>query len=162
MKKKFTLLILFATLFCASSLHAQQGSVTAGGNASGAGGSASYSIGQVSYTTITGSGGTVTQGIQQPYEFFVLGKDDFESIKLSMLVYPNPTASFIKLSFESFNVSKPRFELYDLTGKLLKEQQILTNETLIDMEILPSTTYILKVYSGSTSLKSFKILKKDR
>jgi uncharacterized protein (TIGR02145 family) len=40
----------------------------AGGNAKGSGGSASFTVGQIFYTKLSGTNGTVVQGIQQPYE----------------------------------------------------------------------------------------------
>lgn len=160
MKKKFTLLILLAG-FNTPVLLAQQGTTSSGGDASGSGGTASYSTGLVAYTTITGTGGTATQGIQQPYEIFVLGKDDFKAITLSLIVYPNPTVSTINLRFESLNVSDPKFELYDLNGRLLQKQKITLLETPIAMGHLPDAAYILKVYAGITELKKFKILKRD-
>jgi hypothetical protein len=40
----------------------------AGGNAKGSGGSASFTVGQIFYTKLSGTNGTVIQGIQQPYE----------------------------------------------------------------------------------------------
>lgn len=160
MKKKFTLLILL-TGCCISVASAQQGSVASGGDASGSGGTASHSTGLIAYTTLTGSGGTATQGIQQPYEIFVLGNDNFEAISLSVLVYPNPTVSSINLKFDSFTASDSKFELYDLNGRLLQKQKITQVETPIAMDHLPTATYILKVYNGGTELKSFKILKKE-
>lgn len=160
MKKKFTLLILLAG-FSPDSMLGQQGSGSSGGNATGSGGSASYTTGLVSYTTITGSGGIATQGVQQPYEITELGNSDFEGISLSVIAYPNPTVSTINLKFDSLNVANPKFELYDLNGRLLDKQQITLMETVIAMAHLPSAAYILKVYAGNKELKSFKILKRD-
>ncbi|WP_026705537.1 T9SS type A sorting domain-containing protein [Flavobacterium soli] len=161
MKKKFTLLIFFIATLQAQSLHAQQGTVAAGGESTGSGGSASNSIGVPVYTAISGSGGEATQGIQQPYEIYVLGTDEFESIRLSVRVYPNPTVSTAYLSFDSLELENIRFELYDLNGKLLKGQKVTSRETPIAMDRMPSTMYLLKVYSGNRTLKSFKILKRD-
>lgn len=45
---------------------AQQNIVPAGGEASGTGGSVSFSIGQLDAFTVTGSGGSVQHGLQQP------------------------------------------------------------------------------------------------
>ena len=161
MKKKFTLLIFFVVALHTQLSQAQQGTVSAGGDATGSGGSASYSTGLVTYTTLTGTGGIATGGIQQPYEIYVLGTDDFESIRLSVMVYPNPTASRINLSFESLPDANTRFELFDLNGKLLQEQKVTLTETQIDMAHLPSTMYFLKVYAGNKTVKNFKILKRD-
>lgn len=159
MRKKITFLILL-TGFPISVLLAQQSTVSSGGLASGSGGTVSYTTGQVAYTTLNGTAGTVTQGVQQPYEIFVLGNDDFNPISLTVLVYPNPTVSIVNLRFDSFSVSDAKFELYDLNGRLLQQQKITLPETPIPMAHLPSATYILKVYTGTTELKSFKILKK--
>jgi len=162
MKKKFTLLILLIAGLQATVMQAQQGTTASGGDASGSGGTASYSAGLVAYTTITGSGGTATQGIQQPYEIFVLGTDDFETIRLSIIAYPNPTASVLNLSFSALDLPDPRLELYDLNGKLLRKQDITLKETPIMMEDFPVAMYILKVYSGSREVKNFKILKREK
>lgn len=159
MKKKFTLLILLAGL-SVPDLLAQQGTTASGGDISGSGGSASYSTGVVAYTTLNGATGSATQGIQQPYEFFVLGTDHFEAITLSVAVYPNPTVSEIYLRLGSVNVSNPRFELYDLNGRLLLQQKITLMETPIAMASLPAASYILKVYAGNAELKTFKIIKR--
>jgi uncharacterized protein (TIGR02145 family) len=40
----------------------------AGGNAKGSGGSASFTVGQIFYTKLSGTNGSVVQGIQQPHE----------------------------------------------------------------------------------------------
>ena len=160
MKKEFTLLILLAG-FNVPVLLAQQGTTASGGDISGSGGSASYSTGLITYTTISGTSGSATQGIQQPYEIFVLGKDNFEAITLSVTVYPNPAVSTIHLRLGSLDVTNPRVELYDLNGRLLHQQKITLLETPIAMESLPVATYILKVYAGSAELKTFKILKRQ-
>ncbi|MCX6272178.1 MAG: carboxypeptidase-like regulatory domain-containing protein [Bacteroidetes bacterium] len=49
-----------------TSLLAQQGFVSTGGQATGAGGTVSFSIGQVDYLSAAGNNGTIIQGLQQP------------------------------------------------------------------------------------------------
>jgi hypothetical protein len=44
---------------------------SAGGNAKGSGGSASFTVGQIFYTKLSGTNGSVVQGIQQPYEISI-------------------------------------------------------------------------------------------
>jgi len=53
-------------------LQAQESVNATGGNASGSGGSASYSVGQVAYQTHTGTNGSVSEGVQQPFEISVV------------------------------------------------------------------------------------------
>lgn len=150
-----TLLLLGAT-----NLLAQQNTVASGGDASGSGGSLSYSIGQIDYVQATGSGGTVNQGVQQPFEIFVLGVNTFPNIHLTASVYPNPTVSSVTLKITKLATETLSFRLYDLSGRLVLENSIVTEETNISMEGLSSTIYVLNVFDRNSLLKTFKIIKK--
>src|SRR4030042_5256555 len=88
------LIIVCWCAFCGS----QQAVSTAGGEATGAGGTVSYTIGQVTYTTNSESEGTVSQGVQQPYEIFVISSsEDRYGITFELSVYPNPASTNLKL-----------------------------------------------------------------
>lgn len=66
-------------------LQAQTSVNVTGGNASGSGGSASYSVGQFVYQTHTGTSGSVSEGVQQPYEISVVtGLEEAKGINLSV------------------------------------------------------------------------------
>lgn len=157
--KKFTGLIFITAILCAPGLLAQEAITASGTEASGNGGSASISTGQVAYTTITGTGATVTQGVQQPIEIFVLGNDGHNPIFLNVVAYPNPTVSTLMLRIESGSLTGLRYELFDLNGRILAEKPIKDAETIIPVEQFPAATYILKVYSGRLESKTFKIVK---
>jgi len=156
--KKTVLLIL---LSCVPKLVAQQASVASGGNATGSGGSSSYSVGQVTYISAMGSNGTVNQGVQQPYEIFTLGNDEFPDIKLEILVYPNPTNAFITLKIENQSLEDLKYQLFDISGKQIQSYQIKASETHIQMENLASAIYLLNVMNNNRLLKTFKIIKND-
>lgn len=147
--------------FCIAIVQGQQTIPATGGNASGSGGSVSYTVGQILSSTISGSNGSVVQGVQQPYEISVItaiGKaDDFN---LKCLVYPNPTAGKAKLIFETPDFENVRFRIFDLNGVLLQDKKVESNETEIYMENLSSSVYFLKVYNNNIEVKVFKIVKK--
>jgi hypothetical protein len=151
-------LFIFVVLMSFSSI-AQQATVSSGGNATGIGGSVSYSVGQVAYTTQTGSTGSITQGVQQAFEIYTLGVNDFPEIKLSMSVYPNPTISTITLKVEDLSLNDLNIELFDIHGKKIQTEKIQNTNTIIELENLPSSIYILKVESGNKTIKTFKIIK---
>jgi len=155
-KVKLSALILLAGL---TGLQAQEAVTTTGGNASGSGGTVSYTIGQIDYTTNTGTGGTVTQGVQQPYEFFILGIDDKKDISLEMSVYPNPSVAFVNLKVLNQNLENLSFQLYDVNQKLIITRKVSSTETSIPMEKLASATYFLKVSDRKKVVKTFKIIK---
>jgi len=142
-------------------LLAQQDVVVSGGDASGSGGSASFTVGQVVYTTLTGTGGTANQGVQQPYEIYVLGNDAFEDIKLEAIAYPNPTVTTVQLEIRNASGESFHYRLFDINGRLLQSDSVHQSNSLIDMQRYPSAVYLLKVYSGNKELKTFKIIKKD-
>lgn len=155
MRKTFLLLLLVTF----SKLIAQQATVTSGGNASGTGGSVSYSIGQVADKTQTGTTGTITQGVQQPFEIVTLSGAEFTSIKLEAMVYPNPTTTNVTLKITNFNLDQVSYLLFDMNGRVLNEGKIVSEETVIDMDRYAVATYLLKVNSDSKQLKTFKIIK---
>ena len=164
--------ILFLILFagCCVPLHGQQAVSTAGGNASGSGGTVSYTVGQAAYTTITNSNGSVAQGVQQPYEIFVLtGIEEARGVNLEWSAYPNPARDYLKLSLKNpgdsgLNLENLSYQLYNMQGKLLLNNKLDGGESTISMQNFSSGTYILKVTEkhGSKSqreLKTFKIIK---
>ena len=157
--KKTKLIIIFSLIFALTGIKAQQGFTAAGGGASGGGGTAAYSVGQIVYTSNTGAGGSVAQGVQQPYEIsIVLGVEDLQ-ISLNMKVYPNPTSDFLILNVGNFELSTLNFELYDISGKLLERKKITSITETISLVNLPSSTYFLKVTSNNEEIKTFKVIK---
>jgi hypothetical protein len=147
--------------FTLTGINAQETLTTSGDNANGNGGSTSYSIGQIAYVSVDGLNGSANQGVQQPYEIYSLGVDDFSNISLSMTVFPNPTSNFITLKIGNYNIVKMNYELLDLSGKLIFSQVINQPEIQIPMENLRCTTYILKITQNNKLLKTFKIIKKQ-
>lgn len=153
--------VLAITICCflGTGLFAQSNTVASGGNAIGAEGSVSYSVGQIDYIEATGTGGTANQGVQQPIEIFVLGTDEFENIILEVSVYPNPTQHNVTLRLENLNFEELTFVLYDLSGRLLQQDEITSEETLISMDGFASATYFLNIINKTDLLKTFKIIK---
>ena len=141
-------------------LQAQTSVNATGGNASGSGGSASYSVGQLAYTTNTGTNGSVSEGVQQPFEISVVtGIEEAKGINLSVTAYPNPTTDYLTLSIADFDASKLSYQLYDMNGKLLQNEKITGNQTSIVMSNLVPATYFVKVIQGNKEVKVFKIVK---
>lgn len=141
-------------------LFAQSNTVPAGGDATGSNGSVSYTVGQIDYIYETGSGGSANQGLQQPFEIFViLSVEDVEDIQIVAKVFPNPTISNVTLFIGNRSTDDLSFHLFDLSGRLLMERKLESTETLIPMDGLAAATYFLSVSDGATLLKTFKIIK---
>jgi hypothetical protein len=161
MKKALTILIVFCIFGTGTEILAQNAVSASGGNASGSGGSVSYTEGQIFYNTISGSNGTVAQGVQQPYEISVVtGLENTEGITLEYLVYPNPTSGLIKLIIKPFDYENWRLRLYDLRGILIQDKKIENEETEISLGNLSSSMYLLKIINDNLEVKVFKIVKR--
>lgn len=141
------------------SLKAQQGTVAAGGNASGTNGSLSYSIGQIDYINISTAGGTITEGLQQPYEIYVITGIDQSAINLNFKVYPNPTADHVMLTAATLNNQPFSYILTDGQGKHLFHEKLIGNAAKIPMGELPSGIYFIQVIDNDREIKSFKVIK---
>lgn len=156
--KHLKISILLAMLLVPFGLRAQVSMNAAGGNAAGGGGSVSYSVGQMVFSANAGANGSVTQGVQQPYEISVLSvSENAENINLS--VYPNPSTDYLYLT-SSDEISGLSYQLFDMSGRLLKSGKVVANQTSIDMQDLVPATYFVKVNQGNETVKSFKIIKK--
>ncbi len=140
-------------------LYSQNNTATSGGQASGIDGTIDYSIGQIDYITEIGIGGTSSQGIQQPYEFFDMGIEENKNISLTISAYPIPTLKNLNLKIENQPTLNLFYQLYDLNGNLIFSKKMADKDICIPMEKLPSATYFLKIMNNKLELKNFKIIK---
>jgi hypothetical protein len=144
----------------AINIHAQETVTSSGGNASGGGGSVSYTVGQVAYTSNKSSTGTVSQGVQQPYEILVVtGLEEANGINLEFSVYPNPTTDFLKLKVENYILENLIYQLYDANGSLIQNGKIMGKETVIKTGDLTPAAYYLRISDNEKEIKTFKIIK---
>ncbi len=151
---------LLLMLFSPGLSRAQESMNSAGGNGTGAGGNVSYSIGLVLYSTQTEAGGSEVQGVQQPFEIYVLSTRDDIS-RLSLSVFPNPALEALNLNLGDAAAENLHFQLWDLQGKILQEGALRGIDTRLDMRGLPAAPYTLKVLDrNNTEKQSFKIIKK--
>jgi hypothetical protein len=155
------ILVLFGVLSL-SILQAQETNSSSGGNAKGNEGSISYTIGQIVYTTDNGFAGSATKGVQQAYEISTV-KETEALIELECSIYPNPTIDIL-----TFKLLDPGYEdlslsLWNMTGKLISNKDVVSNETRFNMKNLSAGVYFLRVVlkelSDSREIRVFKIVK---
>ncbi len=156
-KLKFSVLILLIAL---PGLNAQEVMPASGGNGTGSGGSVSFTVGQLVYTTSSGTSGSVSEGVQQPYEISTItGIEDAVGIVLASSVYPNPATDFLILRVDEYESMKLSYQLFDINGRLLEFSKITGSESTIMMNRFSAGTYFLKVMSNNKDVKIFKIIK---
>ncbi len=155
---RITCLLLLLTTF--ANLSAQVAVSASGGKASGSGGSESFTVGQVVYTTVAGTGGSQSQGIQLPYEIFeITGVEEKDGIILYVSAYPNPTSGILVLKVEDYQTRTLQCKLLDLDGKVLETITLAGAETRINLSNYASATYFLHLTDKGAHLKTFKIIK---
>jgi hypothetical protein len=152
---------LVASVLLATQLvHSQEAIPVSAGAAAGAGGSVSYTVGQVFYTSHTASTGSVSQGVQHPFEFQTLSNPELTTVNLTAVTYPNPTSDYVMLKISDSALDNLGYTLFDVTGKGISNGIITNKDTQIAMQQLAIGIYILKVNRHNQELKTFKIIKK--
>ncbi len=147
--------------FGIAGLNAQVAIPATGGEATGAGGNVSYTVGQVIYTAMTGIDGTITQGVQQPFEIMELpGVATPPGITLQCILFPNPVSDFVNLKVDNYPLDDLSYQLYNQQGELIDSRDISGNQTHIQMSHLGASTYIIRIILNNQELKAFKIIKK--
>ena len=75
-------------------------------------------------------------------------------------VQPNPTTSFVQISLDEELLGQDlRFELYDLTGRLVRQNALMDESNVVDLSDFTSGLYMMKVLDNQKVLKTFKIVK---
>jgi hypothetical protein len=159
--KKMTMMTFLFWGALTSTSQAQQSVNAAGGDATGDGGSVSYTIGQIDFTCYEGAGGTVNQGVQQLNELSDYLSNNFPTLNLEMVIYPNPTTDLINLKIENYESDYLSYALFDMQGRQVSTNKITQDETQIQMKNLASAVYLLNVFDKNKTLKTFKIIKKN-
>ncbi|WP_170141388.1 T9SS type A sorting domain-containing protein [Flavobacterium aquicola] len=137
--------------------------ITSGSNAIGSSGTVTYSIGQIFYTYIGESVYNVAQGIQHQEIKETLGTPEIIEPKTEIVIFPNPTADFVNVNMKGIEADdnqKRTYQLYDIQGRLLKQNTINQTETQISLNGLSPSIYMLRVNINNKVSKTFKILKK--
>ena len=160
---------LFLTLFLVMgfgllALKAQHSVNTTGGNASNESGSVSYSIGQIVYYAYSNVDGAISEGVQQPYEIFIITSlEELEGIELTLNVFPNPVNERLYLEVtgqDLYHLTDLNYQLLDINGKLLQQERLIDHTALIEMGSKQPGAYFLIVTASDERIGLFRIIKR--
>ncbi|MBP0903490.1 T9SS type A sorting domain-containing protein [Mariniflexile gromovii] len=161
--QKIKLSIILMLCIGLATVEAQVAIITLGGNASSNSGSVSYTVGQLLFNTNYVSNGSITNGIQLPFEIYnVLGLKEFRGKSMNLYVYPNPTTDFFILKVDNDFNNELSYQIFDTSGRLLSNKKVLVNETKIEVRDFVTATYFLKIYQKNREIKTIKIIKKQK
>ncbi|MCC7522122.1 MAG: T9SS type A sorting domain-containing protein [Flavobacteriaceae bacterium] len=153
-------IVLLTILFNSIVFYPQENIISSGNDVSGEGGIVNYSVGQIAYHAQTDGNFTIIEGVQQAYEISVIGTDDTPNIQLSMSVFPNPVENQLNLSIDMETLIGFSYQLTDMEGRILKDEKITENNSIIDLSEYESSTYFVSIWQADQKLKTFKIIKK--
>jgi hypothetical protein len=161
MKSILKILILWMLwAFSWSGLFAQGMINTAGNDAIGEGGSVSWSIGLVAFSAWGDMGGNITEGVQQPYEIFIMPGLQEVQTNSFFLVFPNPTDGNVNLKILDTKLKDLSYRIYDTEGREFRRLALITDVTAIPMNDLKPGTYYLVILVADYPIKTYKIINK--
>ena len=149
--------ILFAFSFYSQNLdHFVIG--TDGGYAGNNQFSLSYTIGEI--VTELGNDSVnnidLTQGFQQAYISIVSTENHIAEIDIS--VFPNPAVNYLNVNISDLSKVKS-YAMYDMSGKLLLQQEIISNQFEVSFSNFSSGNYLLIFKNDQQKLKTLKVQK---
>lgn len=153
------LILICLTGFAIQLTSAQSGIVPSGGDGSGTKGSVSYSVGQQAYRNFSSVSGSVAEGVQHPYEISIISATEDALFTCGISVFPNPSTDVLILNFTDLPDGQISYSLYDLTGKICRNENVVEAATSIDMRELAASVYFLAIYMNERVAMTFKINK---
>ena len=114
-----------------------------------------YTLGEIFIETVSSESHTLTQGFHQTSWSFlgqVNHKEDYRAT-----VFPNP--SIDQLNIEAYDFQDVSYTLFDANGKLLRQGQLQSQLTELDVRSLAAGHYSLILSSDVERLKTFKLVK---
>lgn len=149
---------LFFFMLVSASVHAQDRTVSTGGEYTASSGTISFTVGIPDHEQLTQTSGAISQGVQQPYELFVNAVEEWD-FSIPIEIFPNPTSSSFSIKLGDLDKSNLSYKIIDFSGKLILEGTINQVETLIDIEQLARASYLLQINKESQMIRSYKIIK---
>jgi hypothetical protein len=141
----FLALLVYCSLASAQSL--KPSVIASGGRyATGSNIQLSYTVGETMVTTRSQGSVVLTQGFQQTYKNAV-GVPQL-AVGVVVNVFPNPTTDRVNLLVKGENTSQYTARLYSLTGQLLQQTELTTNEAdSFELGHLADGLYIIQLVS---------------
>lgn len=154
--------ILYIILFIGIGIHTaypQHNIISGGSTGSGSLGNSSFRIGQVFHITLTNKIASNSKKTQQALKISAFKNESLSDILLNVTIFPNPTSANVVLKISTVPFDEFDFLLYDLSGRLIMNQKVKGNETIIRMDMLVDAMYLLKVNRNNREVQTFKIIK---
>ncbi len=153
MKKPYNpkLKILFLLIFIAfnSKLNAQVAINTSYGNQVSETGEITYVVGQWVYSPFFN-----TDEKKEAQKIIKKSTSPASVLNLEFEIYPNPTSDNITISISDFNNVKLYYQLFNIEGKLLLQNEITDFKTILSLKPYESSMYFLQLIDQNNNISN--------
>jgi hypothetical protein len=73
----------------------------------------------------------------------------YDEAESSVVVYPNPASEMLTIEMQQPYSPGQRFVLYDITGKIIMQEQLVQQRTSLSVEALPAGVYFCSIVQAS-------------
>ena len=122
----------------------------------GDGGALYLSIGEPMNTEISGGDIMISQGFLQVSVAEPSSNDNV--LEEIIRAYPNPTSASLVIEMPEMD-GQYEYQLFDILGKEIRKEELNTIRSTVDISLLDSGTYLLKVNKADRSSRTIKIVK---
>ena len=98
----------------------------------------------------------LTQGFQQSYISIVSVEN--HDLDIDIMIYPNPAIDYLNVMISDIDKANNYF-MYDMSGKLIRQERISNKEFKIGFSTLSSGNYMLVFTDNERRLKTIKVQK---
>lgn len=118
-----------------------------------------YLVGPTYYGNKTGAKVTT---ITETTTTYTLASSDFDLNSKIIKIFPNPASDLIAIQVGDLVSSDLKVDLYDITGRLIKSNQINAGQTItyFDVQDIYNGPYLIKISDGSNSISKTIIIDK--
>ncbi|MBK8352044.1 MAG: T9SS type A sorting domain-containing protein [Saprospirales bacterium] len=117
-----------------------------------------WTIGETIVETMQSGNNQLSNGFQQANYIITAIKNNKTSYDIQL--FPNPTNNLLNLKINVMQLKNVRFQLFDMQGKMVKEDALQNELTAIDCSQLIPAVYWLKLEDAAHEVVgTFKIVK---
>lgn len=154
------LYLWMAFMICSQWTIAQQAFVSGGGDFNNGSGNISLSLGQVFFQHTEDLELKISEGVQQPFEFYLVYTLDPILSDYSVRLYPNPASDLIYLEVNSGpEIQQLNFTVTDLNGRKVTSGQMERDLTSLHLAAWVPGLYLLTLFVEDEPIFSKQFMK---
>lgn len=148
MKKHYKKAILtVGCMCCFFGLHAQNTINSSSGNGISSDGNMSYVVGKINFIQPQEDSTNLITRLNSP------------QATASVTAFPNPTVDQLTLTVDRYDWSALSYEIRTLQGVLVSTNNLTGISTNVNVETLPSSTYLINIFNNHNLVSNLTIIK---